>query len=135
MLITDKSIVGPWIAEQTQMIWKPEGAQTIGLAKDGAIVAGVWYDDYNAQSITTHISIIGKITKEYLRVIFDYPFIQLGVQKIIAPVLEDNAKSIKLVKKMGFNEETRLKNVHPAGDMIFFIMNKRDCKYLGVRYG
>ena len=117
------------------MIWKPEGAQTIGLEKDGEIVAGVWYDDYNQQAVTTHIAITGGITKEYLRVIFDYPFMQLGVQKIIAPVLEDNSQSINLVEKMGFQQETRLKNVHPLGDMLFYVMDKTDCKYLGARYG
>ena len=135
MLMLDKLIVGPWIAKQTQMIWKPEGAQTIGLAKDGELVAGVWYDDYNSQAVTTHIAITGSITKQYLRVIFDYPFMQLGVQKIIAPVLEDNSQSMKLVEKMGFHQETRLKNVHPVGDMLFYVMDKTDCKYLGARYG
>ena len=135
MLVLDKTIVGPWIAEQTEMIWQPEGSQTIGLEKDGEIVAGVWYDDFNPQSVTTHIAIKGAINKEYLRVIFDYPFMQLGVQKIIAPVLEDNSQSINLVEKMGFQQETRLKNVHPLGDMLFYVMDKTDCKYLGARYG
>lgn len=135
MLVLDKSIVGPWIAQQTRMIWKPEAAETIGLEKNGDLVAGVWYEDWNPQSITTHIAITGTITKRFLSVIFDYPFIQLGVQKIIAPVLEDNSDSIKLVTKMGFKEEARLQNVHPLGDMLFFILNKNDCKYLGVRYG
>lgn len=134
MLITDKTIVGPWIAQQTRMIWKPEGTQTIGWAKDGEIVAGVWYEDWNPQSITTHIAISGPISKRFLAVIFDYPFVQLGVQKIIAPVLEDNSDSTRLVNKMGFTQEARLKNVHPLGDMLFFVLNKTDCKYLGDRY-
>ena len=124
MLVTDKSIVGPWIAKQNRMTWSPEGSESIGWAKNGEIVAGVWYEDWNLQSITTHIAISGRITKEYLAIIFDYPFVQLGVQKIIAPVLEDNSESIRLVTKMGFKEEARLSFVHPTGDMIFFIMNK-----------
>ena len=135
MLVLDKSIVGPWIAGQTKMIWKPEGAQTVGLERDGEIVAGVWYEDWNPQSVVTHIAIAGTITKRFLHVIFDYPYTQLGVQKIIAPVLEDNSESIRLVTKMGFKEEARLKNIHPLGDMLFFVMNKTDCKYLGARYG
>lgn len=135
MIVTNKSIVGPWIAQQTRMIWKPEGVESIGWESNGELVAGVWYEDWNPQSITTHIAIAGPITKTFLSVIFDYPFVQLGVQKIIAPVLEDNLESIKLVTKMGFTEEARLHNVHPTGDMLFFVMNKVDCKYLGERYG
>ena len=135
MLVLDKTVVGPWIASHTDMIWKPEGTETIGLEKDGEIIAGVWYEDWNPQSIVTHIAITGRLTKRFLRVIFDYPFTQLGVQKIIAPVLSDNSDSIRLVTKMGFKEEARLKNVHPLGDMTFFVMNKNECKYLGARYG
>ena len=135
MLIVDKSIVGPWIARKTQMIWKPEGSQTIGWMRDGEVVAGVWYDDWNGISVVTHIAIDGPITSEYLATIYDYPFNQLQVEKIIAPVLEDNAESIKLVTKMGFEVEARLKNVHPSGDMLFFVMHKNKCKYLGNRYG
>ena len=135
MIVTNKSIIGPWIAQQTRMIWKPEGVEAIGWESNGELVAGVWYEDWNTQSITTHIAISGPITKTFLSVIFDYPFVQLGVQKIIAPVLEDNLDSIKLVTKMGFTEEARLHNVHPTGDMLFFVMNKVNCKYLGERYG
>jgi RimJ/RimL family protein N-acetyltransferase len=135
LIVCDKSIVGPWIAQQTRMIWKPEGTETIGLSSNGELVAGVWYEDYNPQSIVTHIAIQGRVSPLYLHVIFHYPFVQLCVQKIIAPVLEDNAESIRLVTKMGFKEEARLKDVHPTGDMIFFVMNKKDCKYLGARYG
>lgn len=135
MLVLDKNIVGPWIAKQTRMIWRPEGCQTIGWESNGELVAGVWYEDYNPQSITTHIAITGQITPRYLNVIFDYPFNQLYVQKIVAPVLEDNTDSIRLVTKMGFKEEARLHNVHPTGDMLFFVMNKHECKYLGARYG
>lgn len=134
-IVTDKSIVGPWIASQTRMIWKPEGTETIGLARDGRLVAGVWYEDWNPQSITTHIAIDDVISRLYLHVIFHYPFVQLCVQKIIAPVLADNSESIRLVEKMGFKEEARLKDVHPTGDMVFYVMNKQDCKYLGARYG
>ena len=135
MITLDKSIVGPWIALKARMIWKPEGSETVGLTKDGEIVAGVWYEDYNSQSVVTHIAITGRLTRRFLNVIFDYPFVQLGVEKIIAPVLSNNFDSQSLVIKMGFKEETRLKNVHPDGDMIFFVMNKTDCKYLGERYG
>lgn len=135
MLVTDKSLVGPWIAQEIGTQWNGNGAETIGWARDGKLVAGVWYFEYNPQSIITHIAIRGALTKRFLHVIFHYPFVQLSVQKIIAPVLADNSESIRLVTKMGFTEEARLKDVHPLGDMIFFVMNKQDCKYLGARYG
>jgi RimJ/RimL family protein N-acetyltransferase len=134
-IATNKEVVGVWIAHHINMIWKPEGTETVGLMRNGALVAGVMYEDWNTQSITAHIAIKGLINRQFLHVIFDYPFNQLKVNKIVAPVLSSNLKSINLVKKMGFTEHARLKDIHPSGDMIFFVIDKTACKYLGARYG
>jgi RimJ/RimL family protein N-acetyltransferase len=75
------------------------------------------------------------MTPEYLNIIFDYPFVQLGVNKIVVPVLSDNEASIKFVKNLGFVENARLLDVSPDGDMIFFVMSKDKCRFIGERYG
>ena len=117
------------------MIWTPEKSQAIGLVKESELVAGVWYEDYNKKSVTCHIAITGRLTKQYLGIIFDYPFVQLGVDKIICPIKSDNDKSIRLVKNMGFEEQARLLDVFPSGDLLFFVMSKDKCRFLGERYG
>jgi RimJ/RimL family protein N-acetyltransferase len=117
------------------MAWTPENSTAIGLLKDDELVAGVWYEDYNKVSIMCHIAITGKMTPEYLNIIFDYPFVQLGVNKIVVPVLSDNEASIKFVKNLGFEENARLLDVSPDGDMIFFVMTKDKCRFIGERYG
>ena len=117
------------------MIWTPENSQAIGLAKDGELVAGVWYEDFNKKTVTCHIAIDGIINRKYLGIIFDYPFVQLGVDKIICPVLSDNDKSIRLVKNMGFEEQARLLEFSPSGDLLFFVMSKDKCRFLGEKYG
>jgi RimJ/RimL family protein N-acetyltransferase len=117
------------------MTWTPENSTAIGLLKDDELVAGVWYEDYNKVSIMCHIAITGKMTPEYLNIIFDYPFVQLGVNKIVVPVLSENEASIKFVKNLGFEENARLLDVSPDGDMIFFVMTKDKCRFIGERYG
>jgi RimJ/RimL family protein N-acetyltransferase len=117
------------------MTWTPDNSTAIGLLKDNEIVAGVWYEDYNKVSIMCHIAITGKMTPKYLNIIFDYPFVQLGVNKIVVPVLSDNKASIKFVKNLGFEENARLLDVSPEGDMIFFVMTKDKCRFIGERYG
>jgi RimJ/RimL family protein N-acetyltransferase len=135
LIIFDKSIVGPWIAKELDMVWTPDNSTTIGCIKDNELIAGVWYEDFNGKSVTCHIVIKGKINRHFLAIIFDYPFIQLGVNKIIAPVISSNDKSIEFVKKLGFEEQARLLDVFPTGDLLFFVMSKDKCKYLGERYG
>lgn len=135
MLCLDKEVVGPWIARHCNMTWTPDNSYAIGWLRDGEVCAGVWYEDYNKVSIMCHIAITGRMTPEYLNIIFDYPFVQLGVDKIVVPVLSDNEASIKFVKNLGFEEKARLLDISPDGDMIFFVMSKDNCRFIGERYG
>lgn len=134
-MIVIGSGIGVWVAEKCGMVWTPENSQAIGLKSGDEIVAGVWYEDYNSVSVMAHIAVTGRMTRDYLWTIFDYPFVQLGVRKIVCPILEDNSASIRLATKMGFREESRLKDIHPSGDLIFHTMRREDCRYLGERYG
>ena len=117
------------------MVWTPENSSTIGWIENGEIVNGVWYEDFNGKSVTCHIVLKKPLNRRYLAIIFDYPFIQLGVSKIIGPVKSSNQKAIELDKKFGFKEEARLLDAFPDADLIFFVMNKEECRFLGERYG
>jgi len=129
--IVQGDAVGLYVAKQTEGSYHYD-AQSIGLERDGDIIAGVIYESFMDTTITCHIAITGKVNKKYLRAIFNYPFIVCNVEKIIAPVIGDNHKSIKLVKNMGFTEEARIKRSN--GDMIFFTMLKSECRFLGGKY-
>ena len=135
MIATDKNLVGPWIAQELDMVWTPENSTTIGWVEEGELKAGVWYEDYNGKSVTCHIVLKKPINRKFLAIIFDYPFIQLGVNKIIGPVKSNNIEAIKFDEKLGFKEEARLLDVFPDSDLIFFTMAKADCRFLGERYG
>ena len=133
--ITSDHAVGHWTAKQLDGGYFEERSRAIGLAKDGEIIAGVIYENWNGQSIFCHIAIEGRITASYLAAIFDYPFNVCEIEKIIVPVDSANKKSVALVEKMGFAEEARVKDGMADGDLILFTLAKKDCKYLGERYG
>jgi L-amino acid N-acyltransferase YncA len=123
LISTDKDILGPFIAEKLNMVWTPENSTTIGwIGKE--IESVVWYEDFNKKSVSCHIYLGKGLNKQYLNTIFDYPFVQLGVDKIIAPVISSNDKSVEFVKKLGFEEQARLLDVFPTGDLLFFVMSK-----------
>ena len=127
--------IGNWVAQKIDGGYFAEQSSAIGLMKDGKILAGVIYENWNKQTVFCHIAVEGRLTKSYLKAIFDYPFNVLNVQKIIVPVVTDNQKSIKLVINMGFVEEARIKEGSPSGDIIFMTLAKKDCRFLGVHYG
>jgi hypothetical protein len=136
MLSFDKDLVGQWVARHTSAIFTPENSSCIGLLnKEGQLIAGVWYEAYTKTSIIAHIAIQGQITKEFLFTIFDYPFVQLGVNKIIGPVNSNNLDALKLDKNFGFMEEARIKDAYPDGDMVLLTLTKDKCRFLGERYG
>jgi RimJ/RimL family protein N-acetyltransferase len=70
-----------------------------------------------------------------LAAIFDYPFNVCQVKKIIVPVGSDNEASTRMVSKMGFFQEGCIKDARPEGDIVFWTMQRNDCKYLKDRYG
>jgi hypothetical protein len=127
--------VGAWVAEVLGRGYFAERSEAIGLERDGQIVAGVIYEEYCGASIVCHIVIAGRLTSRYLAAIFDYPFNVAGVGKIIAPVSSGNAKALRVVKKMGFIEEGRIKDARPDGDFVMLTMTRDACRYLDARYG
>lgn len=123
--------VGVWVVQQTKGAYH-YNSTAIGLEREGEIVAGVIYENFMTTTITCHISISGRLNKKFLWAIFDYPFKVCKVDKIVAPIVATNEKSIKLVTNMGFTEEARIKRSN--GDMVFFTMLKENCRFLGGRY-
>lgn len=134
-LCLDVFKIGPWVASKTDGIWSPNRSAGIAKEKNGEIIAGILYENWNKASVTVHFAGDGNWADRYfLAVIFDYPFNQLGVKMMIAPVCSTNQKCIDMVKHMGFNKEAELPGATSKGNLLFFVMNKEDCKYLRGKY-
>lgn len=132
----DAELVGPWVSERTGGGWTKGRGSAIGKLKNGELVAGILYEDSNGTNIMAHIAGEGNwLDKTLLWVMFDYPFRQLGVNRITAPVNSDNAKSIAFLERLGFIMESKLHGATSNGDILLFRMFKSECKYLEGRYG
>lgn len=131
MIVTDASLVGPWVCANAGGQWVPGRATAIGWMKRGALVAGVLYEDWNRAHVVCHIAGMGRwATREFLRVIFDYPFRQLAVKRITVPVASTNAKAVQFVEHLGFTLEAKLKDAHPEGDLLIYKMTPAECRWL-----
>lgn len=127
--------VGEFVAHRIKQKYDPEKHTTLGWMKDGKVVAGVLYEGYTQAAIMAHIASDSSITRGFLFAIFDYPFRQLGVGKIIAPVYSWNEDAVRLVQRFGMNEECRIRDAHPGGDLVFFSIRRDECRWLGEKYG
>lgn len=127
--------VGHWVASHTGGGYFAERSEAIGLQRDGELVAGVIYENWNHRSIVCHIAFLGRLTSAYLAAVFHYPFEVCDVDKIIAPIRGDNRKAMSLVENMGFLEEARIKDAAPTGDIVFYTLTRDKCRFLENRYG
>jgi RimJ/RimL family protein N-acetyltransferase len=107
-------------------------AQCIICIHDGKAIAGVIYDNYNEVSVGAHIWIGADSmpSREWYAAIFDYPFNQLGVKKLVGQVPSSNSAASKLDKHFGFTEEARITDYSHDGDLILYTMTKDECKVL-----
>lgn len=133
MMITGPAVV-EWVASRTGEHGNYGAATGIGVEKDGQIIGGVVYNEWNGVNVNMHVAAEDKrwLSKTALWYFFDYPFNQLKVKRITGLVGEGNEHARQFDEKVGFVEETRLKGAHPTGDMIVYVMWRNTCRWLNL---
>ena len=136
MIVVGKDhIVGPWVVERGGGTWEGCGT-TIGIERNGVLVGGVIFDNYNGANICIHSASDGTgrwMNREFLWFVFYYPFVQLGVKRITGPIPSSNFKARKFNENLGFELETTLKDAHPEGDLLIYKMTPDKCKWLNLK--
>jgi RimJ/RimL family protein N-acetyltransferase len=130
----EDSRVCKWVQELVDEDDFGDGAVGIGLEKDGELVAGVVFNNYNKASIHMHVGAkkgTNWLTREYLTRCFAYPFIQLKVNRVTGLVRIDNLAAQKFDEHLGFKREGLVRQGCTDGtDMILYGLLKDECRYL-----
>lgn len=110
------------------------GMKGIGLERDGELVAGVLYEGYNGVNVWMHVGgVPGSqwMTKGLLRIAFDYPFNQMGVQRVSGYVNASNHEALRLNRHLGFQEEATLHGAAPdGGNVLILVMRREHCRHI-----
>ena len=136
IIIGFNGFVGRWISNQLQIILHPEDTSIGLLSPKGDLIAGVLYQDFNRSNIVVHIAAEAGgawMNRKFLRMIFDYPFNQLGVKRLTAPVAAKNMQSRRFVEHLGFVAEATLKDALPDDDLILYCMRRENCRWLSLK--
>jgi RimJ/RimL family protein N-acetyltransferase len=138
ILVGQEALFGPWMMHILGSKWLPGRGHIIGLwdTVECKPVAGCLFENYNQASIMLHIATDGTkkwMNREFLWFTFYFPFVQLGVTKIIAPVESTNEVCSRFIKHIGFHLEATLKDAAPKGDMLIYTMTEDQCKWLNLR--
>lgn len=108
--------------------------EAIGLEENGQLIAGVIYDNYEKDArVSSHCAGIGKrwLNKNFLNVMFDYPFNQLKVNVIVNTVSSNNKDSMRFTEHLGFKQVACIEGGASDGDLIIYALYKKDCKWIG----
>lgn len=134
-IICDKERIGVWVAERVgHATWGEY--QALGVEQEGELIAGVVFDGYVKNGrCSMHCAGIGKrwLSREFLRVIFEYAFGQLGCKVILIPVPSDNDDSLHFNKHLGFEEVVRIEGGYGNADLVLLALPKDKCRWLNLK--
>lgn len=122
----------PWAQERIGATFRSD-AYTIGLERDGQIVAVVVYDTFSEADCYMHIASDGTrawMNKALLLAAFAYPFVQLRLRRVTGVVAAKNHEALAFDEHLGFRRE----GFHPHGlkddDLITLGMLRKDCRFI-----
>lgn len=137
IIANDSARVAAWVAERIGCT-PYRSAVAIGIERNGDLVGGVVIDGY-VKDVRCAIHCAGDgrrwLTREFLFIVFDYVFRQLECLVAVSPVAEDNARCIRFISGIGFEECGRIPQGAGNCDLIIFAMPRRKCRWLSLLGG
>ena len=132
IIVNQPERCGKWLANKQNVEYaKDESSTYIGLERKGKIQVVFMYNNLIENgSVHLHIAIEGQANKHIRWYAFHYPFIELNVKKIIAPIQSNNLKCIKFALNAGFICEHIMKNAGSNSDLWLLTMTKEQCRFL-----
>jgi RimJ/RimL family protein N-acetyltransferase len=132
----NEPMYGRIIGELSGVDYHPTASVNFARVIDDEFLGGVLFSDYTGESIHIHTGSVAPmwINRDMLYVAFDYPFRQLEVSRIFAPVMSSNEHALRFVSNVGFNPIARIDGMYPDNvASIIMCMEREDCRYLNLK--
>ena len=127
---------GRRIADHAGTTFDPVRDLVISHVRNGKLTGGVLYTRFTACSCFGHLAAFTRPwgNRDFLWVCFDYPFNQVGLQRIFGTVPEYNERALALNRHLGFREVARIPGVHRDGEAeIVLALERSDCRWLRIK--
>lgn len=104
----------------------------IGTSKDEVILGGVAFYNWNYKNLFMHAASDNRywLSKLYLKYMFNYAFETCGAARITGLVDENNYHARQFNERIGFTEETRMKDACLSGDILVYVMRRDECRWI-----
>lgn len=124
----------PWVKERIEGVEFASDAVAIGVELDGKIAAAVVYDDFTRNGCAFSVASDGKsrwLSRGFLNLVFAYPFLQCGLNRVGSLVSVTNDKAIRLNTGIGMVREGVIRSAGINGeDLIAFGILREECRFL-----
>lgn len=129
MILIDRDRCLEWLS--TRLTGKVNAIQAIGLEKDGKIIAAFAFSDWTGPDIELSVASEGSITRELLKRVAQYVFVQLNCRRATCNISVNNHKSIRFVQRNGWVLEGRRRQwCNDGSDAWMFGLLKSECKWI-----
>lgn len=128
------SEVARWVARFIPGYHHMPGAKSLGVVKNGKMVAGVVFERFNGAHVEASIAARPSASwadRRTLFHLFAYPFWQLGVEAITVLVAQTNPVSLNLASKLGFEPIAIVPFAAQDGSALIILqMTRNQCRWL-----
>ena len=136
MVFNQNERCGAWAMERIPAVRHFGGwgeFQAFGWEKNGELQAVVVFNYYSGADICMHVAAVpGKrwMTREFLRTVFAYPFLQLNCRRISGYIPAKAKDVIAFDSHIGFVFEGRKRAALPDDDLVVMGMLREECRFL-----
>jgi RimJ/RimL family protein N-acetyltransferase len=127
--------VGRWVAARIRGAeeWVLGAGRAIGFTYGLKLIAGVAFFRYNGANVEVAFASENPrwMSRQNLRLLFEYPFRQLRLRRVTAIVDDTNLASRKLIEALGFEYEATLVRASIDGNQLVYRLFAEDCRWLG----
>ena len=132
----DKEAMFQFLRQKGARLFRSEDFQAIGnLNSSGKLVGVVGFNGFMGKSAQIHVAGEGSwVTREMIKQVFHYAFVQLKLNYLFGVVNSDNPKAIKFDLHIGFKPWQVIENGADDGvDLVILCMKRDECKWLEKR--
>lgn len=135
MYIFDTERITKWVEDQIGDDILSHHIRAIGqVNENGELVAGAVFSGYNGAHIILSLACQKPMHRQFIAMMFDYPFNKAGVNRLTAFIKSNNQKSIHLAERLGFVLESTLQQATLDADLQIYRMFKNECRFITDRY-
>ena len=123
----------PWARDRIGLQDFRRDAYTIGLERDGDLVAVVVFDGFSDVDCNMHIASDGTgqwMNKSLLVAAFAYPFVQLRLNRVTGMVPAKNADALSFDQHIGFVREGYHPKALPDDDLVSLGLLRENCRFI-----